>query len=70
MANIEGTTSLSQSLTLAAKLLQEDPGLAEERIREILRLYPNEPNALNLLGASQRLTGQMDLSLNTLQQLV
>ena len=70
MANIEETASLSQLLTLAAKLLREDPGLAENRIREILRVYPNEPNALNLLGACQRLTGQTELSLKTLQQVV
>ncbi len=63
-------TSLSQSLTHAARLLQEDPGLAEKRIRKILKDYPNEPNALNLLGACQRLTGQTVLSLKTLQQVV
>jgi len=70
MANFEEKTSLSLSLSHAAKLLKDDPGLAEKQIRKILRGYPGEPNALNLLGACQRLSGQTALALKTLQQVV
>ena len=70
VAKTKNTNSLSLSLGHAAKLLKEDPGLAENHIREILRVYPDEPNALNLLGAAQRLTGQPELSLKTLKQVV
>lgn len=70
VAKIENPNNLSLALGHAAKLLNKDPGLAEKHIREILKAYPDEPNALNLLGASQRLNGQTDISLKTLEKVV
>jgi len=70
MKNIERTTSLRQTLNHAAQLLKENPLLAEKQVREILRVHPGDPNAVVLLGACQRLAGQADQSLKTLEPAV
>lgn len=70
MTYIEQTTSLRHSLNHAARLLKENPELAEKQVREVLRVHPDDPNAIVLLGACQRLKGQADQSLKTLEQVV
>jgi predicted Zn-dependent protease len=70
MANLEKTNSLRLSLNHATRLLKESPVLAEKQVREILKVHPDDPNAAVLLGACQRLAGQADQSLKTLQQVI
>jgi tetratricopeptide (TPR) repeat protein len=70
MTKIEQTNSLRVSLNHAAQLLIDNPGLAEKQVREILRVHPDDLNAATLLGACQRLNGQTDQSLKTLERAV
>ena len=70
MTKIEQTNSLRVSLNHAAQLLKDNPGLAEKQVRAILRVHPDDLNAATLLGACQRLNGQTDQSLKTLEQAV
>ena len=65
----EGVGTLQVALTHAARLLEQQPGLAAEQAREILKMIPGEPNALRLLGSAQRLTGNAAASLETLSLL-
>ena len=44
------TNNLKVALRQAASLMDSDPALAEQQAREILKHFPNEINALTLLG--------------------
>ena len=48
------TNNLKVALRQAASLMDSDPALAEQQAREILKHFPNEINALTLLGAALR----------------
>ena len=61
--------SLEVALAHATRLLQKDPALALEQAREILRVMPREPRARLVLGAAQRLSGDADAALATLEPL-
>jgi tetratricopeptide (TPR) repeat protein len=54
----EPTGSLELALAHAARLLEAQPALAAEQAREILRVVPRQPNALLILGAALRQTGE------------
>jgi len=52
------TGSVSEALRLGTRLLREDPRLAAEQAREILRASPRNADAYRLLGAALRRTGE------------
>jgi len=52
------TGTVVEALRLGARLLHEDPRLAAEQAREILRSSPGNPDAYRLLGAALRRTGE------------
>jgi tetratricopeptide (TPR) repeat protein len=64
------TADLQTALNHAQLLLRDQPALAAEQAQEILRLYPDQPNALMLLAMAQRATQQHDASFNSLQLLL
>jgi predicted Zn-dependent protease len=68
--NYEATSDLRLALNHAARLMKENPVLAAKQARKILRTHPDEPNALSLLGAAQRLSRHPESSLKTLQRAV
>ena len=70
MENYEATSDLRLALNHAARLMKENPVLAAKQARKILRTHPDEPNALSLLGAAQRLSRHPESSLKTLQRAV
>ena len=51
------TGTVTEALRLAARLLREDAALAAAQAREILRAAPGNADALRLLGAALRRTG-------------
>jgi tetratricopeptide (TPR) repeat protein len=51
------TGTVADALLIGARLLREDPRLAAEQAREILRASPGNPDAYRLLGAALRRTG-------------
>jgi tetratricopeptide (TPR) repeat protein len=63
------TADLNTVVTHAAKLLRQDPALAREQAEEILRLYPDQAAALQILGASYRLEGDPGRALSILDPL-
>jgi len=52
------TGSVNDALRLTARLLRDDPALAAEQAREILRAAPGNADAFRLLGAALRRTGE------------
>ena len=60
---------LKTALSHAVNLLQENPALAEEQAREILRLYPEMDAALQLLGTAYRLQGRPLEALSVIEPL-
>jgi tetratricopeptide (TPR) repeat protein len=60
---------LKTALQHAASLLQQDPGMAEQQAREILKVYPNIEPAERILGVAYRLQGQPDKGLAILEPL-
>ena len=56
----EATGTVAEALRLGARLLREDPRLAAEQAREILRAAPGDPDAYRLLGAALRRSGEDD----------
>jgi len=62
----EPVGSVQQALAHAAQLLQKTPQLAAQQAREILRAVPGEPRALLVLGAAQRLSGDLQEALGIL----
>jgi tetratricopeptide (TPR) repeat protein len=59
-AAAEPTGTIEVALAHAAHLLARDPGLAESQAREILRVAPDHPHALRLLGAALRRQGETE----------
>ncbi|HUI60604.1 MAG TPA: sulfotransferase [Steroidobacteraceae bacterium] len=62
--------TLDVALAHASRLLRSDPNLAAQQAAEILRVAPDHPEAMLLLGVASRMTGQIDLALATLERLV
>ena len=58
-ANREQTGSLSAALAQGQRLLAQDPRLAEAQAREILKVMPGQPDAVRLLAAAQRQSGEI-----------
>lgn len=52
------TTDLRAALNHAASLMRDSPAKAEEQAREILRVFHDEINALQLVGAALRVQGR------------
>ena len=61
------TGSLEVALAHANRLLPGNPAVAAQQAREILRVIPNQPSALVLLGIAQRLEGSIAEASNTLE---
>src|SRR5438045_1828168 len=59
--------SLQVALAHAAKLLASNPAAAAEQAREILRVVPDQPVAMLLLGLALGATGQGDAAVTTLR---
>jgi len=66
----EPVGTLATALKHAEQLLNSDPSLAAEQAHEILKAVPQQPNAMLMLGAAQRLSGNVDAAILTLQELV
>ncbi|HEY2339700.1 MAG TPA: hypothetical protein VGH75_04155, partial [Steroidobacteraceae bacterium] len=62
----ESVGSVQQALAHATQLLQKNPQLAAQQATEILRAVPGEPRALLVLGAAQRLSGDLQGALGIL----
>ena len=60
---------LQTALRHAARLLRQDPHLAERQAKEILEAYPNAQPAERILGAAYRLQGQPEKGLAVLEPL-
>jgi len=58
------------ALAHASQLLESNPVLAAEQAGEILRVAPNQPLAMLLLGVALRTTGDLAKALTTLERLV
>ena len=63
------TTRLETALAHASRLLGQDPALAGEQAREILRVVPGHPAARLVLGAAHRLQGEGGSALEVLAPL-
>ena len=57
------------AISHAARLLRQDPVLAEKQALEILRLFPELAAARQILGASYRLQGDAEKALSVLEPL-
>ena len=68
-AHPEARGDLKSALSHAVNLLQENPALAEQQAREILRLYPETDAAWQLLGTSFRLQGRPLEALSVIEPL-
>jgi len=55
---MEASGTVAEALRLGARLMREDPRLAAEQAREILAAAPGNADALRLLGAALRRTGE------------
>ncbi len=62
------TDNLATALRHAAALLERKPDMAEEQALEILKPYPDDGNALTLLGAARRMQRKFDDALRTLRK--
>ena len=65
----EPTGTLEAALAQARRLLQADPSLAAEQAEEILKVAPQHPVAMLLLGVARRAGGDAPGSLETLRAL-
>jgi predicted Zn-dependent protease len=65
----EPTGTIDTALSHTGRLLQIDPALAAEQAGEILKVAPNHPLALLLLGSARRLGGDPAAALTILQPL-
>ena len=61
--------TIDVALEHATRLLQNQPQLAAEQAGEILKVAPGHPVATLLLGTAQRLTGQTDAAVRSLDEL-
>ncbi len=68
-AEIEPGAPLEVALAHAARLLETDPGRAEQQCREILAVVPGHPIALMHLGAARRAHGDATGALAVLEPL-
>ena len=68
-AAAEPAGTLEVALAHAKHLLGQSPPLAAEQAQEILRVAPGDPRARLILGAAQRLTGQLQAALALLEPL-
>lgn len=62
----EPVGSLQIALKHATRLLQSDPRTAAIQASEILKVIPSEPRARLVLGAAQRLSGEINVALGIL----
>lgn len=63
-------SNLETALSHASRLLSVNPALASEQATEILKVLPDQPNALMLLGLGLGATGQTKEALDTFTQLI
>ena len=63
------TANIHTAVSHAARLLRQDPLLAEEQALEILRLFPELAAARQILGTSYRLQGDPEKALSILEPL-
>lgn len=63
-------TNLETALVHAQKLLAINPSLAAEQSTEILKVLPDQPNALMLLALAQDKVGETDSAISHLRHLV
>jgi len=70
MARSEEKGNLRTALKNAADLLAHDPVLAEEQVREILRVYPDTIEAKRILAAAYRLQRKPQRGLDVLEPLL
>lgn len=66
----EETSGLGAALSHANKLLALDPSLAAQQAGEILKVIPNQPNALILFALAQDKLGNVDTAIKALRQLI
>jgi len=66
----EATGTLQAALAQTRRLLKTDPRLAAEQAEEILKVVPQHPNAVLLLGIALRATGETASALRWFEQLV
>jgi tetratricopeptide (TPR) repeat protein len=66
----EATGTLGTALTHAARLLTTNPDLAQMQAEEILKVVPNEPKALSILGQAQGLQGHGEAAVESLRRAV
>ena len=64
------TKDLKIALQHAASLMRKDPHLAEQQALEILKAYPDELSAVNLLAGARRRNGKHESALRLLQKVV
>ena len=69
-ASPEIVSNLETALSHASRLLPVNPGLAAEQATEILKVLPEQPNALMLLALSQSATGESKNALDTFSKLI
>jgi tetratricopeptide (TPR) repeat protein len=62
--------TLQVALTHAARLLDRDPAAAQEQAAEILKVHPDQPNALALSGLALGRMGQGDAAIEALRRAV
>jgi len=67
---LEPTGTLEAALAQTRRLLKADPRLAAEQAKEILRVVPQHPIAILLLGSALRAAGETSTALKSFQQLV
>jgi tetratricopeptide (TPR) repeat protein len=67
--NAEPTGSVETALAHTRRLLAQNPLLAAEQATEILKVAPNQPMAMLLLGAARRLLGDAPTALRLLEPL-
>ena len=66
----EETSGLETALSHANKLLAVNPSLAAQQADEILKVIPNQANALILLALAQDKLGNVDTAIANLRQLI
>lgn len=69
-ASPETVSNLEKALAHASRLLSINPVLAAEQATEILKVIPDQPNALMLLALSQNGIGQTENAQITLSRLI
>jgi predicted Zn-dependent protease len=65
----QASGSLSAALAHAARLLGRNPIITELQAREVLKVVPEQPEAMRLLGAALRAQGRNEEAVSTLEKL-